>query len=220
MIYKQKLENYLKDIIKIYRLENNKGVINKYKFVLNNPSSSDDILKYYYFYKYHINNNEESFEHLKILDDNLFSKGLRQHIDKFYKIYINEDIQDKNQFIFLTRILMFNQVKNWELRCLDKFHFFNEDEEYKHRISKLINHKIGYQVLDINPPPRKNHNLITDFQKQLNRVIEYFGLIYKIEVPFDEYTVDVLIPSLDMIVEADGPEHFFPLQSQLKNKYK
>ena len=50
MIYKQKLENYLKDIIKIYRLENNKGVINKYKFVLNNPSSSDDILKYYYLY--------------------------------------------------------------------------------------------------------------------------------------------------------------------------
>ena len=23
-----------------------------------------------------------------------------------------------------------------------------------------------------------------------------------------------------MIVEADGPDHFFPLQSQLKNKYK
>lgn len=235
-IYKQKIENYLKDIIKTYVDEKNIAVISQFKQELQNPIA-ENILKYYYFYQYYITDQNESNECLESIDDLLINKCiLNKEIQYFfydygtirptllktlYERYMNDELLERNAFVAITKILMYNQVKDWELKCLDKFQFFKSDP-FEHRLSRLINKKLGHDALKIQVKYNNNPDLIESYtsNSQYKLIIDKFGLNCEKEKIFDEYSVDIFISSINTIMETDGPDHFYPLQSQLKNRSK
>jgi hypothetical protein len=49
----------------------------------------------------------------------------------------------------------------------------------------------------------------TDRQKEIEKLINKQGFGTKMEVPADQYCIDILVPELDdLIVEVIGPQHY------------
>jgi len=141
------------------------------------------------------------------------SPNLLHRINRLY----HDQEHNPKTFIILTRILMYNDIKNWEERCLNKFNFFKSNA-FEYRISQLINHKFGQEVLNVELKTKPSSPFISTSQLiETKLIIEKLGLNCKNEVSFHDYLIDVYIPSLETVVEMDGPDHFYPLQSQFKN---
>jgi hypothetical protein len=233
-IVKQKLEKYLHEIIVSYGRGKSEAVLNDFNNELRNPSS-ENILKYFYFYKYYLRDRDESENALNLIEEILIQKSVENKeicffyfdygslspkaLGNIYKLYHDQEQTEKN-FITMTRILMYNDYKDWEDRCLDKFHFF-KNHPFEYRVSNLINHKFGQEKLKV----KLNNKIIkpdisTSQVIHTNIISNALNLECDKETSFHDYIIDIYIPSLETVVETDGPDHFYPLQSQFRNRNK
>jgi very-short-patch-repair endonuclease len=233
-IIKQKLEKYLHVVIESFKRGKSESVLSDFNQEMMNPSS-ENILKYFYFYKYYLRDSNESENALNILEDILIKQRLENReicffyfdygslcpraLDSIYKLYHNQSQTQKN-FITMTRILMYNDCTDWEERCFDRFHLF-ENHPFEYRVSRLINHKFGEEKIKLAFNNKYFKPEISTSQViHTNLISNELGLHCEKETRFHDYVIDIYIPSLETVVETDGPDHFYPLQSQFKNRNK
>jgi hypothetical protein len=216
------------------------------------PNNPDEILKYFYFNKFYeilqsnniitntnklnenyiselentvlkgfVNYNLTMFNFLKMYGN--FDKNL---LKKLFSIYRN-GLDDKALFFQTSKIFWINAYKdeNWESLCKNNLDANYTDTDFIDPLSqKLIRHvnknedKYNFKTKDfMNFTPRNKKT-----QAKIKNTLVKFGIKYEEEYKRDGYKYDYYLPELNAVLEYDGPDHFYPLQTQLNetNKFR
>ena len=153
-------------------------------------------------------------------------------LDALYEIYKTEEKIKGIDFSHITLLFFHNNYKeNWEERCSNFYHekvLHSVDKYYSYLIAKRINFKLGKN--HIKDETIKNDILdlfdVTneDYEKKsksnLKLMLEEMNIPFETEKFFGTIKTNFFIPEINTVVEYDGSEFFYPLQTQLINPIK
>lgn len=190
------------------------------------------------------NNNKISYKENKNIYFHLKNFGnYRENI--LNKIFENYETLDNQSFLMISKIFLLNDYKenDWEIKCMDRiqevvnFKFQNgqrvdsltlkllEHFERKILVENIHsnhNNKIGNLINQIKSSISTHNEDIdtTKTQKSLEMHFAHMKLNYKVEFFRDYYRYDYYLPEENIVIEYDGPDHFYPLQTQLTENSK
>ncbi len=78
-------------------------------------------------------------------------------------------------------------------------------------------------LIDINKIIKKKNQLSltsTQTQGKIIKTLKLLNIKYIEEYPMDGYTLDYFLPDLNIALEYSGPDHYYPIQTQLNEKTK
>ena len=153
-------------------------------------------------------------------------------LDELYNIYISEDKIKAIDFFHLSILFLHNNYpENWEERCSKLFFekiFYSFDKYYCFLIAKRINFKLGKNIISeeiIKNEIFNKFDLRTeDYDKKsksnLKLMLEDMKIPFETDKFFGTIKTSFFLKELNTIVDYDGFEYFFPLQTQLLNPIK
>lgn len=171
------------------------------------------------------------FSHYGSFRKSLLYKLLEKYKEK-YNIITNKNFQ--SQLMKLFMIQNFNH--NWEeyfhqnifdiaeknrLSRLEFFLLFHFHEKYKNNESFNIK-RLKYNI-NRNPLISDKDELIltiTKTQINIKKYLNKLKLKYIEEFQEDGFSYDYFLPDFNIVLEFDGPVHFYPLQSQYLDWHK
>lgn len=149
--------------------------------------------------------------------------------DKYIENFNN--INDFRGHLLMLKIFLIQDINNgWEnkvleiIKIIDKKPFLDKTEFFllyhfseKFKNDKLINFNFH---MGRNPVTEKDDKNITKTQSNIKKLFEVMKIEYIEEYQADGYSYDYYLPKLNIVLEFDGPLHFFPLQAQFIDNYK
>lgn len=159
-----------------------------------------------------------------------FRKSL---LDKIYDIYSN-DINKLSPYKFTTTSQIFllnNYQKDWETIFLKNLkskiipqkkrntllYRLIKHTHIKH--NKEFNDQYYIDFCNVNSS-ESSEVTITNMQLDIENALKELKINYIQEYTYDHYNFDFYLPDLKVLVEFDGPVHFYPMQTQYKESQK
>ncbi len=186
------------------------------------------------------NNDIESlFKNLHFFLD--YGNYRKTFIDKLYRNYLKNFKEIKNEKFHVEFIKIFvmqdliniceekcilNIIKNIDKKPnLTRTEFFILHHFWKKLNSNINNKNEKIEInFNINRNPinhiAENFLNITKTQTNIKRYLQHLKIDFKEEFQEDGFSYDYYLPSLNTVLEFDGPLHFYPLQSQYLDKFK
>jgi hypothetical protein len=173
-----------------------------------------------------------------------FGNSKKNILNNLYIKYCT--LEDENVIIKVSKVFLINDYKenNWEEICLHKLNIKKMDIKSNSLNFKLLQHLKKYiQEQNILTSENKNKKNIlsmieslpeffefstkkfseptsTTSQEKISKTLDSLNINFSREFSRDGYVYDYFLPDLNIVLEYDGPDHFYPLQTQLKEKYK
>jgi hypothetical protein len=174
--------------------------------------------------------NQNKFLYIQLKKFGNFRKSILNSIFQKY------ETTDNQTFLMLSKIFLINSYtsNSWEMKCLLRMEDIIKLDKIDTLTFKLLEHlnkKGGEKKIDLDKIINENRILsvgdevdTTKTQKSLEIHLNQMKLNYKTEFNRDFYRYDYFLPEENCVIEYDGPDHFYPLQTQLnensKFKYK
>jgi len=170
--------------------------------------------------------NQTKFIYLQLKKFGNFRKSL---LDLIYQNYHTTDNQT---FLTISKIFLINRytTNNWETNCLLRIEDIIKRDKIDSLTFKLLEHlnkQDGSKKINVEEILDKNGVLTTSdegdttkTQKSLETHFNHMKLKYKTEYNRDFYRYDFFLPEDNCVIEYDGPDHFYPLQTQLNENSK
>lgn len=162
-----------------------------------------------------------------------FGNYRNSFITKFHNSYINnfKEITEINTHLDIMTILMKCEYKGeWENKCFDLIKIFDKSEKLNKKQFFLLFHfhdkfkeKENYYQIDfhLSRNPIVDNNITeTKTQLVIGRYLNDMGIEYLSEWQEDGFSYDYYLPDYNIVLEYDGPVHYYPLQTQYLEKYK
>jgi hypothetical protein len=176
-----------------------------------------------------------------------FGNFRKNIMDEMFNRY--STLEDEKLFLKVSNVFLLNNFseKNWEEICLNRIRPEEVDIKGNSLNFKLLQHLKKYlkeKYISQTHDEIKNFNQNTisflmslpDFfslstknltepnptttQEKLSKTLDTLNIQFSKEFSRDGYIYDYFLPELNIVLEYDGPDHFYPLQTQLKEKFK
>ena len=141
-------------------------------------------------------------------------------LDSIFEIYKQNSKLDFHLIKKYTRILQFNNYPGWEnIAVKYKQMFINDfkktEDNNNYYILKNLDENFKLEI--------KLNNYDTEVSKTEEKLVKSFKNLkikYLEQHRIKNYISDYYLPDLNTIVEYFGPDHFYPLQTQIDQKSK
>ena len=224
------------DILGLYYFNNYFEIINRNKLIKNDniafdKSSFKTDLNSYLIKTYSTNHGTKLNISNFFREYGLYEKPL---IDALYNLY-EAKIKSSDEFFFIdmSKIFLLNSYdKQWQDICLKgiDIHYnklLTDSMINNSLIYKLVEHLSEYdennkllQKLKNLPVKTQSNTKISKTQNNIGTILSSLGIKYISEYQNNYYTYDFFLPEYNTMIEYDGVDHFYPLQTQLKEKNK
>lgn len=155
----------------------------------------------------------------------------------FNEYYQSNKVDNQSLILSTSKIFLINSFtdKNWQSICREKLKIKNLPLN-DGIIDKLVKHVYSADNVDSKETmseevaelqiasdlEKRDDITTTKTQMKIKKFLDILGVKYIEEFRHKQYTYDYFLPDLNAILEFHGPDHFYPLQTQLdeKNKFR